>query len=554
VLDAADNDPWRRAFREALVDNDAKKLAELTQSPQASGQPPEVVSGLAGAVLVNDYKYEALEFMRKAQQRYPSDFWINYLLGCFWWEDNPQEAVGYFRAAVAIRPKSDGAYLMLGKALRGAGDTEGAAAAFRRSVQLDPRYDAMMDQWAITAQGGLDEAGAAKAGAPKVGAASEKSQADSAFDPKRLASRGPAPLALLRLGRLKEAQVAWKSALKVIPPEHEDWHGYAELCLFLGEEDEYRHVRRDLLKRFGATSDSYVAERAGRACLLMPATGDELQRFVALTKRAFARNPGENAAQPYFKFGHGLAEYRQGHFDQAIAMMRGEAAQVLGPGPTLVIAMALHQKGHADQARKTLASAVLSYDWSASQVRDVQPCILHALRREAEKIILPNLAAFMDGTYRPQDNDERLALLGACQFASRTRTIARLYADAFATDPALAEDLGAGLRYNAARAAAQAGSGRGADATNLGQEERAQLREQARQWLRADLAARAGALADCSMEIRQAHHLALTRWQNEPDLAYLREPGELDKLAADERKECLSLWDEVATILARSQK
>jgi serine/threonine-protein kinase len=179
----------------------------------------------------------------------------------------------------------------------------------------------MMDQWAITAQGGLDEAGAAsagaaKAGATKVGAASEKSQAASAFDPKRLASRGPAPLALLRLGRLKEAQVAWKSALMVIPPEHEDWHGYAELCLFLGEEDEYRHARRDLLKLFGPTSDSYVAERAGRACLLMPATGDELQRFVALAK---------------------------GHFDQAIATMREDAAQVLGPGPTLVVAMALHQ-------------------------------------------------------------------------------------------------------------------------------------------------------------------------------------------------------------------
>jgi serine/threonine-protein kinase len=554
VLDAADNDPWRRAFREALVDNDAKKLAKLTQSPQALGQPPEVVSGLAGAVLVDNYKYEALEFMRKAQQRYPSDFWINFLLGCFWREEYPQAAVGYFRVAVAIRPTSDGAHLMLGKALQGAGDTEGAAAAFRRSAQLDPRYDAMMDQWSIAARAGLDETGAAKAGATKVGAASEKSRVPSAFDPKRPDSRGPAPLALLRLGRLKEAQIAWRSALKVNPIEHDGWHGYAELCLFLGEEDEYRRARRDLLERFGATSDSYVAERAGRACLLMPATGDELQGFVALTKRAFARNAGENPAQPYFKFGHGLAEYRQGHFDMAIATMRGDAAKVLGPGPTLVIAMALHQQGHADQARRTLASAVLSYDWSANQVHDVQPCILHALRREAERIILSNLAAFMDGTYRPQDNDERLALLGACQFASRTRTIARLYADAFATDPALAEDLGAGLRYNAARAAAQAGCGRGADATSLGEKERAGLREQARQWLRADLATRAGALADCSMEIRQAHHLALTRWQNEPDLAYLREPSELDKLAADERKECLSLWDEVATLLARSQK
>ena len=48
--------------------------------------------------------------------------------------------------------------------------------------------------------------------------------------------------------------------------------------------------------------------------------------------------------------------------------------------------------------------------------------------------------------------------------------------------------------------------------------------------------------------------MALTRWRNEPDLACVREPGELDKLAADERKEYLGLWGEVAAVLARTQK
>jgi hypothetical protein len=34
----------------------------------------------------------------------------------------------------------------------------------------------------------------------------------------------------------------------------------------------------------------------------------------------------------------------------------------------------------------------------------------------------------------------------------------------------------------------------------------------------------------------------------------LREPGELDRLAADEGKEYLVLWAEVAAVLARTQK
>src|SRR6516225_6017075 len=118
----------------------------------------------------------------------------------------------------------------------------------------------------------------------------------------------------------------------------------------------------------------------------------------------------------------------------------------------------------------------------------------------------------------------------------------RLYGDAFAAAPPLADDLGAGYRYNAARAAALAGCGRGADATGLGEEERARLREQARKWLRADLAARVRALDAGSTATRGDNRMALAHWRMEPDLACVRDPGELDKLAADERKEYLALW------------
>jgi serine/threonine-protein kinase len=175
------------------------------------------------------------------------------------------------------------------------------------------------------------------------------------------------------------------------------------------------------------------------------------------------------------------------------------------------------------------------------------------LRREAESLILPNLPAFLDGKYQPQDNYERLAFLGACQFMNRTRAMARLYADAFAAEPSLADDLGARHRCNAARAAALAGCGHDADATSLGNEEKARWREQARRWLRADLTSRACAFDAGSPATRGAIRLALTRWRIERDLAGLREPGELDKLPAEERKEWLALWAEVAAVLARLQ-
>jgi serine/threonine-protein kinase len=360
----------------------------------------------------------------------------------------------------------------------------------------------------------------------------------------------------IRSGHLEEAREAWKTALETEPLNHNCWFGYAELCLFLGHQDEYRRARQDLLTRYGDTVvNTFVAERTGRACLLLPATGDELRQAVSLTERAVADNHSDFAwARNWFLFAHGLAQYRQGQFDQCISTMQGNASQI-GPGPGLVLAMALHRIGKTAEARKALANTILSYDWREQRARTHDEWIPHVLRREAESMILPNLAAFLDGKYQPQDNDERLALLGVCQFNNRTCACANLYVDAFSAAPSLAGNLAAGHRYNAARAAALAGCGRGHDADKLNEAERTRWRRQAREWLKADLtlwtkmvatAAGSGTTPDLAKKM-------LTQWQREPDLAGLREPNALDKLPADERKECIALWQSVADLLERAQ-
>jgi serine/threonine-protein kinase len=257
---------------------------------------------------------------------------------------------------------------------------------------------------------------------------------------------------------------------------------------------------------------------------------------------------------PHTRFALGLAQYRLGRWDSAIAIMTFEASEVMGPCPRLIVAMAQHQRGQTQVARQTLAAAVLAYDWRPDQADNRDAWICHILRREAEGVILPNLSAYLDGTYLPQDNDERLALLGVCQSTGRTRAMARLYADAFTASPPLADDLGAGHRYNAARAAALVGCGHGKDAPGLGDAEGRRWRDQARRWLRAELAARQRALETGAPASHLGVREALTRWQKEPDLACVRDPNELDKLAAEERQEYLKLWSEVAAVLARTQK
>ena len=120
-------------------------------------------------------------------------------------------------------------------------------------------------------------------------------------------------------------------------------------------------------------------------------------------------------------------------------------------------------------------------------------------------------------------------------------TAARLYAEAFAADPRLGEDLDAGHRFNAACAAAAAGSGRGDDVDGLGEPERQSLRERAREYLRRDLAAWARKLDGGSLADRIQAQTALPLWRSSPDLAGLRDPAALDRLPPPERQECRAL-------------
>jgi serine/threonine-protein kinase len=529
LLNQADEDPWRRAYREALASKDIGTLKRLAGAPEAPDQPPVLLSGLGGTLLADNLTEEALALLREAQRRHPDDFWINLLLGHFLERDYPHEAVGYFRAAVAIRPRSDQAHTFLGRALRGMGDPNTAAAALHKAIALNPSPAAVRDLAKLLA---------------------------------------PA-------GRLEEARVIWEKLLKDDPPHHESWHGYAQLCLFLGNEKAYRRVRAALLDHFGDRPvDWIVAERTAVACLLLPLSGDQLRRAAALADRAVAdaerKSPSENV---YVRFAQGLADYRQDRLDKAVPLLQ-YAAGKLGDraGPQLVLAMAQFRSGATREARKTLATALRTYNWKASG--DEVLWVSHVLRREAQALILPDVPPFLRGGNQPREDDERLALVRICKSKGLYHTAARLFTDSFAGDPLLADELTADClkraaqsaqpadrneilnmecRYLAARCAALFGCGFGNDGTEFGDAERMQWRRQALEWLRADLTFWAKAAESQPETARAVARSMLTLWQSHPDLAGLREPAELKKLSADERKDCLRLWADVSAVLGRPE-
>jgi hypothetical protein len=158
---------------------------------------------------------------------------------------------------------------------------------------------------------------------------------------------------------------------------------------------------------------------------------------------------------------------------------------------------------------------------------------------------------------------------------------ARLFAEALEADPKLVSGRQRQHRYNAACAAALAagpkntptlrspikgeektqrssplvGHDTGAGAEKpLNDADCAKLRNQARAWLESELATWARLLASANAGQRQAIAETLKHWQQDTDLAGVRDEAPLAKLPGAEREAWKSLWAKVDGLLAEARK
>jgi hypothetical protein len=83
--------------------------------------------------------------------------------------------------------------------------------------------------------------------------------------------------------------------------------------------------------------------------------------------------------------------------------------------------------------------------------------------------------------------------------------------------------------------------------------ERARLREQARDWLKADLVAWRKRLEGNESKARPTIQQTLAHWKADSDLAGLRDEPYLAKLSEAERETCLKLWAEVDDLLRKAK-
>jgi eukaryotic-like serine/threonine-protein kinase len=536
---ADDPDPsgWRDRFRDPAVRRSKEELVRLAASARITETPVSLL------VLFGDFLHarggDGNAFMLSVQQHHPDDLWVNNLLARIALDRNDAtEALRHFQAALASRPEAAFLNHDLGMVLHRLGRLTEAVPYLARAVHLDPEDPRLRREFGVS----LVNVGRLHEGVEQFDRglalthdASERSRIRAELRKCRSLSQDT-----------KEIDSIWRMLMEARPVDQEDWDGYAEFCLYHGRLDAYRTTCRGLIEHFGATEDAHIAERTGRACLLSPDSDEVLRKATALIDRALAHQEARpDWAGPYFMFAKGLAEYRQGRMVSSITIMDGPASTALQSAPRLVSAMARHRLGREEEAIRTFAAAILSTDWRKSKANDRELWIYHVLRREAEAMMLPHLQAFLDGSYRPRDKDEKICLLGVCQFEGRYRAAAGIYEEILASDARLANDLRAGTRYRAACTAASVGAGSGQDAGGLGESERLHWRNQARDWLRAD--------RDLVRKLSKAERVDLPEfsktWSTDPDLAGLRDTAACKGLHPSEQQEFRALCEEVRILI-----
>ncbi len=572
VLRRVDQDPWRQQLRDALVRKDAARLRALAAEAKGKSLPAPVLADLGQALLRQKETALAVDLLRRAQSAYPADFRVHFSLGASLVAlkagrpASLEEAVGCMRAALARRPETSFAHSSLAHVLLEKKDVAGAIAACRKAIALDPNYAPAHNELGTALADKKDVAGAIAAFRKAI-----------ALDPNLAGVHSNLGIALADKKDLVGAIAAYRKAIHLDPNFAGAHHGLGNALRekqdLAGAIAAYRkaihldpdyapahsslgaalHVKKDVAGAIAAYRKAIELDpKLPQAHYNLGAALREkkdLAGAIAACRRAIALDP--NLAPAYSNLG--IALYEKKDLAGAIAAYR--KAIELEPKYTrdhYNIGLALRDKGHFTESLAsfrrfhTLASGHPA--WKELAAKAV---------REAEQLVAleSKLTAVLKGEAQPTDAAEGVLLAGVCQqeYKRLYTASARLYAAAFAADPKLQDVENTSHRYNAACAATLAAAGEGEDAAKLTDKERSRWRQQALDWLRADLALCVKLAGDGSAKTKVQLQTTLQHWQRDTDLASVRDEAALARLPETERTAWQQLWTDVAATLKKAR-
>jgi tetratricopeptide (TPR) repeat protein len=342
-------------------------------------------------------------------------------------------------------------------------------------------------------------------GKGKVDEAIECYQKAIKLDPKIAEAHNNLGLVLHGKGKVDEAIACFQKAIALAP---KDANAHNNLGFALQGKGNVDKAIECYKQAIAIDSRHVKAHTNLGGALQGKGKGDEA---VGCFHKAIAVDPSCADAHG----GLGWALMRQGQFSEAQKALR--------------CCLGLLPPSHP---RRSVASRLL---WQCQQLLDADG----------------KLNAFLAGKEAPTDAVTlvQMAVLAHQPFRRHYLTAARLYRDAFARQPLLAET----QRYNAACAAALAGTGQGKDTAGIDDTDRAELRYSALSWLQDHLKGRVWQLGSTRPGSAEQVRQTLLHWRKNADLAAVRAPSSLGKLPEAEQVAWLNLWAQVDALLARTK-
>jgi tetratricopeptide (TPR) repeat protein len=564
VARRADPDPWRDRLRDPDVWQRRATLEKLAMEARVSELSPALLTMLAAQLRTAGGDPRPLLIQSQAQ--YPADFWLCFdLANVLHNRKQPDEALGYFRIALALRPDASAVLVNLGLTLEEKGCLDDATDYYEKAIAVDPNNPSPHNNLSVVLRkkGRTDEAirhaERALALNPRnaryynsLGTClGDKGQSDEAvrhyekaiaLAPDYFEAHFNLGIALKTKGRLDEARSHLDQALVLNPHSAPALNELGVVFHMKGRLAEaIRHYEKALALDPNlslAHSNLGVALKDNR----------QPDRAIGHLKKAVALDP-KNAG---FHNNLGVALQANGQLDQAICSY--EKAVALDPKYARgqgSLGQALLLVGRYEEARQSLHRAVGLLP-AGDPVH--KACSQNLKVAEHFLALEKKLPLVLNGRAKPASARERLDLAYLSQRKQFHTAAARFSSEAFAEQPALANTLQA-HRYNAACSAALAAAGKGMDApAEKDAEERMRLRRHALKWLQAELASWTE-VVDWGTAPQPAQvQKALAHWQSDSDLAGVRDAVALARLPATERAAWEKFWADVAVVLKRIQE
>ena len=201
-----------------------------------------------------------------------------------------------------------------------------------------------------------------------------------------------------RRAQWKEAATNFFTSIAGQPANFEAYDRLAPVLVQSRDLTAFEQLRRQMLSRFGETTNPVIAARIVRDCLILPWSGAELERVGKIADAAL--QAGSNHwAWNYIQFAKALTAYRQGDFigaaDSLQNPLRNQGKDIARDVEGyMVLAMAQHRLGYPGYARDALTTGLGLAARLPSSDNDLQDwkawndwVIAQALMREAKELV-----------------------------------------------------------------------------------------------------------------------------------------------------------------------